>query len=205
MFKADFSMPGAAELREFNRDQDAVRTAIAIKADLIREIQRLHPFTIAALARQHFPGQPDFQALSRFGLEIAATLRDLTEHGEDCKAIMRAADAEIAPLFETATTRHFQIIGQDLPRIEAEIASCARRAQEKREALKKAGVAGDDLERLSATDGIGGLIAEKSALTVENDSLVQFIQTKDERHLPPGFKAVAPRREPVALPAIEVV
>lgn len=198
MLKIDLPTPGAAEMREFNRDQNAVRTALTIKTDLIRAIQRLRPFTIAALARQYFPGESDFHALAKFGLELTATLRELAEHGEDCKNILLAADAKSGPLVAAATRRHFEIIGEALPRIDCEIASHERRAQEKRKALEGAGVAGDDLERLAGDDGIGGLIAEKAALAVENDDLVRFMKTQDERHLPPGFKAVAPRSEPAA-------
>lgn len=194
--------PSADDLRTFNNNPEAIRAAVGVKADLLRAIQGLHPFTLAAVARQFFPGEDDFQAVSKMGLEIAAGLRELAGHGTDCHSVAVAEQARIAPLMSAATRRHFEIAAK-LPLLESAIRNHGTEASKKRAALQSAGVTGDDLERLASTKSIGGLIAEQAALRVENESLQQFLATGDERHLPAGFVVAEPVKVSIPVEKLE--
>lgn len=178
--------PSPDDLRAFQHNPEAIRTAIGIKADLLRAIQGLHPFTVVAVARQFFPGEDDFQAVSKFGLEIAAGLRELAAHGEDCASVAAAEKARIAPAMSTATRRIFELIAR-LPLLEDAIRNHGTVMAKRRASLEAAGVTGDDLARLSNAESIGALIAEQAALRIENEALQRFISTGDECHLPAGF------------------
>lgn len=195
--------PSPDDLRAFQHNPEAIRTAIGIKTDLLRAIQALHPFTVIAVARQFFPGEGDFQAASKLGLEIAAGLRELAAHGEDCGSVAAAEKARIAPAMGAAVRRTFEIAAK-LPALESAIRNHGTESTKKRAALEAAGVTGDDLARLSNAESIGALIAEQAALRVENESLQQFLATGDERHLPAGFTITEVIKVSVPLPKIEL-
>ncbi len=195
--------PSPDDLRAFQHNPEAIRAATAIKTDLLRAIQAMHPFTVAAVARQFFPGEDDFQAVSKLGLEIAASLRELAAHGEDCASVAAAEKARIAPVMGSAVRRAFEIAAR-LPALESAIRNHSTESTKKRAALEAAGVTGDDLTRLSNAESIGALIAEQAALRIENEGLQQFISTGDERHLPAGFVVNEPVKVSVLLPKQEV-
>lgn len=203
MFNTQPPTPSPDDLRAFQHNPEALRTAAAIKTDLIREIQRLHPFTLCALARQFFPGEDDFQATSKLGLEIAAGLRELSNHGDDCASVQAAEKARLAPAMGAAVRRTFEIAAR-LPLLENAIRNHGTESAKKRAALESAGVNGDDLERLASTESIGSLIAEQAALRIENESLQQFLSTGDERHLPDGFAILDLVKVSVPLPKLEI-
>lgn len=203
MFNTQPPTPSPDDLRAFQHNPEALRTAAAIKTDLIREIQRLHPFTLCALARQFFPGEDDFQATSKLGLEIAAGLRELSRHGEDCASVQAAEKARLAPAMGAAVRRTFEIATK-LPALESAIRNHGTENTKKRAALEAAGVTGDDLARLSNAESIGALIAEQAALRIENEGLQQFLSTGDERHLPAGFVVNEPVKVSAPLPKQEV-
>lgn len=202
MFNTRLPTPSPDDLRAFNHNPEAIRAAIGIKDDLLHAIQQAHPFTLCAMARQVFPGEDDFQAVSKMGLEIAAGLRELAAHGEDCGSVAAAEKARIAPLMSAATRRHFEIAAK-LPMLESAIRNHGIKASKKRATLQSAGVTGDDLERLASTESIGGLIAEQAALRVENESLQQFIATGDEHHLPTDFVVAEPAKVSIPVEKLE--
>ncbi len=195
--------PSPDDLRAFQHNPEAIRAANAIKTDLLRAIQAAPPFTIAAVARQFFPGEDDFQAVSKLGLEIAASLRELSAHGEECTSVWDAEKARIAPAMGAAVRRTFEIAAK-LPMLESAIRNHGNENAKKRAALEAAGVTGDDLARLSNAESIGAPIAEQAALRIENEALQQFLSTGDERHLPAGFAVVEPVKVSVPLPKLEV-
>lgn len=195
--------PSPDDLRAFQHNPDAIRAATAIKADLLRTIQATRPFTVAAVARQFFPGEDDFQAVSKLGLEIAASLRELAAHGEDCASVAAAEKARLAPAMGAAVRRVFEIATK-LPALESAIRNHGTESTKKRAALEAAGVTGGDLERLSNAESVGALIAEQAALRIENDGLQQFLSTGDERHLPAGFVVNEPVKVSAPLPKQEV-
>lgn len=196
-------VPSADDLKAFSRTPDAIRAAVAVKADLLRAIQAMHPFTVAAVARQFFPGEDDFQAVSKLGLEIVASLRELAAHGEDCASVAAAEKARLAPAMGAAVRRTFEIATK-LPALESAIRNHGTENTKKRAALEAAGVTGDDLTRLSNAESIGALIAEQAALLIENKGLQQFLSTGDERHLPAGFVVNEPVKVSAPLPKQEV-
>ena len=195
--------PSPDDLRAFQHSPEAIRAATAIKADLLRAVQQAHPFTIAAVARQFFPGEDDFQAVSKLGLEIAASLRELAAHGEDCTSVAAAEKARLAPAMGAAVRRVFEIATK-LPALESAIRNHGTESAKKREALEAVGVIGDDLARLSNAESIGALIAEQAVLRIENEALQQFLSTGDERHLPAGFVVNEPVKVSAPLPKQEV-
>lgn len=202
MFSTQLPTPSPDDLRAFQHNPEAIRAAISIKDNLLHAIQQAHPFTLCAMARQFFPGEDDFQAVSKMGLEIAAGLRELAGHDTDCSCVAAAEKARIAPLMSAATRRHFEIAAK-LPMLESAIRNHGTEASKKRTALQLAGVTGDDLERLASTESIGGPIAEQAALRIENEALQQFLATGDERHLPAGFVVAEPVKVSIPVEKLE--
>lgn len=200
-----FSLPTPSpdDLRAFQHNPEAIRTALGVKADLMRAIQGLHPFTLAAVARQFFPGEDDFQAISKLGLELAATMRELAAHGEDRASVLAAEKTRIAPAMGAAVRRTFEIAAK-LPALESAIRNHSTENTKKRAALEAAGVTGDDLARLSNAESIGALIAEQAALKIEDESLQRFIATGDERHLPAGFVVDEPVKVCASVQKLEI-
>lgn len=203
MLTSQLPTPSPDDLRAFQHNPEAIRTAIGIKTDLLRAIQALHPFTVIAVARQFFPGEDDFQAISKLGLELAATMRELAAHGEDCASVLAAEKTRIAPAMGAAVRRTFEIAAK-LPALESAIRNHSTENTKKRAALEAAGVTGDDLARLSNAESIGALIAEQAALKIEDESLQRFIATGDERHLPAGFVVDEPVKVCASVQKLEI-
>lgn len=174
--------PNPDDLRAFQHNPEAIRAAVGVKADLLRAIQGLHPFTLAAVARQFFPGE----TYSKLGLDLAASLRDLSDHGEDCGTVEAAEKDRLSATMSSAIRRHLEIAGR-LPQLVDQLRRHETDTSQRRQKLVAAGVSGDDLERLSEDTTIADLLSEQKALQVENEALERFIATSDERHLPAGF------------------
>ncbi len=203
MFNTQLPTPSPDDLRAFQHNPEAIRTAIGIKTDLLRAIQGLQPFSVIAVARQFFPGEDDFQAASKLGLEIAAGLRELSAHGEDCTSVATAEKARIAPAMGAAGRRTIEIAAR-LPLLDEAIRNHGTNNAKKRASLEAAGVTGDDLARLGNTESIGALIAEQAALRIESEALQQFISTGDERHLPAGFTIPDVLKVSIPIPKTEL-
>lgn len=203
MFSTYLPTPNPIDVKNFERDADALRAAISLRNDLARGIHALHPYSIAALARQLFPGQPDFHAIAKSGLEASAMFRDLAAHGDDVRSVMKAEKARLAPAMSAAVRRTFEIATR-LPVLANALRNNESTIRQRRERLASAGVTGDDLERLTSANDIGPLIAEQAALHVENEALHLFIATSDERHLPPGFSIPDSIKVSVQRPSDEI-
>jgi len=188
MFRTHPPLPSLDELLAFLRDDEAKRAAIGLRADLAQGIRLLRTETLLALARQFFPGETDYQAIVKFGLEATAALRELAAHGEDARMVLQAENARMAPMRGAAASRSFKIV-DELRRLDYLIRQHEASAQQRRKALMDAGVKGDDLEHLVPADGLAALQGEQVALRAEQDALERFIATGDERHLPAGFTA----------------
>ncbi|EKE17222.1 MAG: hypothetical protein ACD_10C00559G0001, partial [uncultured bacterium] len=104
--------PSPDDLRAFQHNPEVIRAAVAVKDDLLRAIQQAHPFTIAAVARQFFPGEDDFQAVTKFGLDLAVSLRDLSDHGADCASVQAAERDRLSATMSAAIRRHLDIAGR---------------------------------------------------------------------------------------------
>lgn len=203
MFHTQLSAPSADDLRDFKHDSEAVRTAIGVKDDLVREIQRLHLFTLCALARQLFPGESDHQAVSKLGLELAATMRELAAHGEDCQTVDAAEKDRLSATMSAAIRRHLDIAGR-MPQLIEQLRRHETDTSQRRQKLVAAGVSGADLERLSKDETLADLLAEQKSLQVENEALERFIATSEERHLPAGFAIPEAVKVSVPLPKTEL-
>lgn len=207
MFKTNPPLPSADEIRTFRHDPQALRAAVKLRADLSHGIRLLEPETLLALARQYFPGEDAYQALVKFGLETTAVLRDLAAHGEDVRSIAGAEAEYLEPLVATATRRVLEIPSK-LEAVTSQLRLMDVAANERRENLRKAGVAGEDLERLMAegaderTARRTSLNAEHQALLAEQESLARFLDTRDEQYLPADFMASEPIKASAPLPAL---
>ncbi|WP_461309435.1 hypothetical protein [Azonexus hydrophilus] len=141
----------------------------------------------------------------KFGLEATATLRELAAHGEDVRSLSGAEAERLAPLVASATRRVLEI-PRNLEAVASQLCHMDSATAERRENLRKAGVTGEDLERLVAEGADerasrrAALNTERTALHAEQESLARFLETRDEQHLPAGFtvsepiKASAPYR-----------
>ena len=203
MFSTQLPTPSPDDLRAFQHNPEAIRTAIGIKTDLLRAIQGLHPFTLAAVARQFFPGEDDFQAVSKLGFELAATMRELAAHGEDCQTVDAAEKDRLSATMSTAIRRHLDIAGH-MPQLAEQLRRHETDTSQRRQKLVAAGVSGADLERLSKDETLADLLAEQKSLQVENEALERFIATSEERHLPAGFVVNEPVKVSSPLPKQEV-
>jgi hypothetical protein len=185
-------LPSADEQRAFRHDADAMRVALKLSADVVQAVQRLEPETLLALALQHCPGETDFQALAKFGLELSAMLRELEEHGEDVRHLAKAERDRLEPLKRAAVKRMWAAVDRlrGIPRI---IASSEALAREKRAELKLLGVEDPAaLERAAPMPNYSEFDAEKRALEAEIAALEEFLRTGDESLLPPGIEPLEP-------------
>ena len=197
MFTAHLPLPSADEIQTLHRDGDTMRTLIKLRADVLAAVHTLEPETLLALARQYFPGESDYQATVKFGLEVMDALRALVFHGEDVLSMNEAERARLAPLVAEAGRRSLEIVRK------LEGTACALRFMEGHTAeretnLRKAGVKGEELQRLM----VGGvedrearrtaLNDERTALLAEQEALGKFLHTRNEAHLPEGFAVPEP-------------
>lgn len=207
MLKTNPPLPSADEIRAFRHDPQALRAAVKLRADLSQGIRLLEPETLLSLARQYFPGEDAYQALVKFGLEATATLRELAAHGEDVRSLSGAEAERLAPLVASATRRVLEI-PRKLEAVASQLRHMDSAAAERRENLRKAGVTGEDLERLVAEGADerasrrAALNTERTALHAEQESLARFLETRDEQHLPAGFTASEPVKASAPLPAL---
>lgn len=208
MFTTHPQLPSPAAIRDLYRDNDTMRLLIKLRADIVAAVQGLEPETMAALARQYHPeAETNYQAAAYFGLEVMAALRALSQHGEDVRSIAGAEAECQAPLVATATRRIFEIPSK-LEAVKSQLRHMDVAANERRENLRKACVAGEDLERLMAegaderTARRTSLNAEHQALLAEQESLARFLKTREEQYLPAGFTASELIKVSVPLPAL---
>lgn len=195
MFTVRPPLPSPEDLQSFRLDAEAMRAAVKLRATISAQVFLLRPETLLALARQFFPGENYFQAISKFGLEAVAALRELTQHGEDVCSLSKAENDRLAPLVAEAARRSFEIVrklegvSNALRFIDADII-------EREASLRKAGVKGEDLARVMA-DGAEdrearrtALNDERTALLAQQGALSDFLKSGNERHLPEGFSIV---------------
>ena len=180
--------PTLEELQAFRNSSDAVRTATRLRGDLRRAVTALRTEALLALALQHFPGEEPEQALKKFGLEVMATLQELSKVGYHAQALRRAEDDRISPQTQAASRRLHAAIGrlQNMPRlIELELAA----VQRKRKELAAMDIEDPALiEKHAPATGVKALEDEQRALEAEVAALEEFMRCKDETLLPPGIK-----------------
>lgn len=206
MFRTHPPLPSAEEIRAFRRDPQALHAAINLRNDLAQSIRLLQPETLLELAGQFFPGEGDFQALAKFGLEVTAFLRELAAHGEDVRAIAGAEAERLAPVVAAACRRDLAIMSK-LGVVDAQLRLMDVHVEERRANLQKAGVVGKDAERVLAEGSEEraasrtALNEERAALLAEQEALGRFLTTRDERHLPTGFEVSEPIKVSAPHPA----
>jgi len=176
----------AAEQLRLARETNVIGEIEALRSEIARKVARLNPASIVALAMFRFPEQSAEQAFESFRAEVAEFLASLESSGEELKADFNAEKERIAPTLEAATRRHFAILDR-FKSIDGRINANQRNDAEKRKRLSDAGLKGAELESVAAPTDSSKLVAERADLQVENEALLEFIRTKDTRHLPEGF------------------
>jgi len=196
MFTTSTPLPSIEEIKAIRCDKEAMRLLLKLRTDLSAAIRKLKPETLLALARQYHPeAETYYQATAMLGLEVMDAMRALAQHGEDVTSLFRAEIARQAPTFAKAARRSLEIpralddIGRRLYFIDSDIS-------ERRDNLRKAGVKPDEIESLISKVAKehetrrAEFHAERAALLAEQEALVAFLKTKNEKYIPDGFGIV---------------
>ena len=167
-------------------DPEALQGAGGWRDEVISRIKNLHPAAVLAYALKRAPdGASDAEAMRWFSAELEYELGVFDGFHAEVEAALADERARLIPLVDAATRRHMALefrIGQ----IDSTIA-VYKRPDDKRERLLKAGASNEEVDRIAAPRDCSGLLAERDELSAENDALVLFFRTKNERHLPQGF------------------
>lgn len=182
--------PSPEEFRAVRRDAEVQAEANRLRTILAHTVRNIEPESLLALARHRSPGATDHEAMGKFVREVTALLQELVVHGNDARAALAADQERLKPTFSKAASRHFEVV-RNLTQIDAEISRHESDMQKRRKNLAAAGVKGDDLERLAPVVGPTALLEKQTALRLENEALLRFLSTYDERHLPDGFTVAA--------------
>ncbi|WP_025915597.1 hypothetical protein [Herminiimonas sp. CN] len=196
MFTTHPPLPTPEAIRDLHRDQETMHLLTKLRADVATAVRKLEPESLLALARQHHPeAETDYQAAAMLGLEIMDALRALSQHGEDVRNLDKAETARLAPMVAEAGRRSIEI-AHKLEGAARSLRFAEGTAAEREANLRKAGVIGDNLQRLMA-DGEderaecrSTLNAERTAMLAEQEALSKFLKSGNERHLPEGFHIV---------------
>lgn len=164
----------------------ALTQAERLRDGLARSIARLDAMTVIAAACAQFPEVPPEQAIGEFQRAVNLLVCSLEKHGADLKAAFNAERERIAPVLAAATHRHFALIAH-INSIDGKLRCSAASDENKRARLRSAGLTGAELDSVTAPTDNAALLAERAELQAENDALLEFIRTKEERHLPEGF------------------
>lgn len=176
----------SAELRILMRDARLVENVDAMRRDITRAANYMPTVGFAALAIKRRPDlsiQAAFEALMS---EVAELIAEMEALGALAVADLDKEEKRLAPVVAAAAHRGLSIVG-DISNIDARINSSQRNDAEKRERLRKAGLTGAELERVSAATDNSALLAQRAALLAENEALQAFLSSRDEQDLPEGF------------------
>lgn len=189
-FSDDLTKPTPALLLEFSGDQDSIKAAQEVARSFQQLAQAMTPFTIATIARQHFPGETLHVAVAKINIAVIQATSELSNHAWIAREVQNAERARLAPVLSTAVRRSFEIHGL-LKRIDFELAGGPRDVEAKHEKYAKAGVGKADFEKMVPEFDAAPLLAEKANLLVELESLEAFTASGDERFLPEDFEVTA--------------
>ncbi|WP_342315739.1 hypothetical protein [Lysobacter sp. FW306-1B-D06B] len=176
----------AAEQLRLARETNVIAEVEALRSEIARKVNRLSPAAIVALACSRFSESTTELAFENFRTEVVEFLAALEASSEELRADFNAEKERIGPTLEAATRRHFAIIDR-IKSIDGRISANQRNDANKRERLSKAGLKGAELESVALPTDNSALAAERADLQAENEALLEFIRTKDTRHLPDGF------------------
>ncbi len=175
-------------------DRTAIRLADRCARDIERFARRLNHGTIAALAAHHAPGVSLPDALRQMADAINSATMDLARFQVATAANLKADSDRLAPLVSEASRRVFAGVKR-IEMIDAQVRTAEQRSEAKRKNLVDAGIKGADLERLATdTTEIDALQAERAALAGEQETMEQFLRTRDESLLPADFAVNEPLR-----------
>lgn len=176
----------AAEQLRLSRETNVIGEVEALRSEIARKVTRLNPASFVALAMSRCPEQSAERAFESFRAEVTEFLAALESSGEELQADFNAEKERIAPTLEAATRGHFAILDR-MKSIDGRINANQRNDAEKRKRLGDAGLKGAELESVATPTDNSKLVAERAGLQAENEALLEFIRTKDTRHLPEGF------------------
>lgn len=176
----------SAALSGLKSDPEALQGANGWRDELVNRVKKLHPAALLAYALKRAPdGASGGEAMLWLSTELDYELGVLDGFHAEVEAALAAERARLAPLVDAAGRRHMALVAR-ISQIDSIIA-VRRRPDDKRERLLKAGISSEEVDRIAAPRDCSGLQAEREDLCAENDAIVLFIKTKNERHLPTGF------------------
>jgi hypothetical protein len=198
MLQTNLPLLEPQEIRVLNCDQELQRTLINLRRDVVIAARRIELPTLLALARSRFSGENDHEAVERLGQEARAILDALAQHGAAVRTQAQAEKDRLAPLVSEAGHQDIEL-QRKIEKVDRGLHVVGGEVVTQREALRKAGVSPEEIERLIAQDvkareaRRSELITERNALALQQLALEEFLKTRDEGFLPEGFKV----REPI--------
>lgn len=186
----ELAIPTVNELFDFGNDPAAVKAANSAIDALCESIGTLSPYSIATIARQHFPGEPLKMAITKLDMEIQQVCAGIASHSAKIKAVIDAENDRLAPAIGSAVRRTFAI-GERVEQIASAIARARQDNEIRRAKMQEARMSEAEIESLApAVVDTSDLLAERESLNVELNILNAFISTGDESCLPDGFLTV---------------
>lgn len=189
---ARLPLPTIEEIQTFRRDSEAVRAAVKLRVTISAQVFLMTPESMLAVAMQQFPDEDAHSAILKLHAEFDHALLALTRFGEDVTSLVEAETERLAPLVSEAARRALEI-PRKLQGVKNELRSMETRTAERETSLRRAGVKGDDIQRLMAEGAEERdarriyLNTKHQALLAELGALEAFIQSGDETNLPEDF------------------
>jgi hypothetical protein len=196
MFTTPQQLPSIEEIQAFRHDSEAVRAAVKLRATISAQVFLMTPEAMLAVAMQQFPCEDAHSAILKLHAEFDHVLRALTQFGEDVTSLAQAETERLAPMVAEAARRDLEI-PRALEGVNNELRSIEIRTAEREASLRRAGVKGEDIQRLMSEGEEdrearrADLKSQRQALLAEQEALCEFLQTGNEKHLPEGFSIVA--------------
>lgn len=196
----ELAIPTAKELLDFSNDPEAVDAANNSIDCLIELVSNLTPASIAAIARQHFPGESLQMSITKLDMEINQACVGIASHSAKTKVVGDAEHDRLAPAMSSAVRRTFAI-GERIEQIAAAIVRAKQDNETRRAKMQEARMSDAEIESMApSVVDTSDLLAERESLNAELNILNAFISTGDESCLPDGFLTVT---EPVKVSSTE--
>lgn len=191
------------EIRELITDRETIRAAQRGVFQLQAIARKLTPASFAAIARQQYRTEPLSMAIALLAHEIDRAAQEIEDHAQRSEQAKQEEAARSAQIVGTATRRLFALM-EAIPQLEKAIHNAEHSHTQRRQKLITAGMSADEVARYAPAANVGEMIANLDAARVEAVSLEQYLSTRDESLLPPGFVPCDPVKVQAPQPKLEV-
>lgn len=195
--------PAPEEIRELITDRDTIRVAQRGVFQLRAIASKLTTTSFAAIARQQYRTEPLSMAIALLAHEIDRAAQEIEDHAQRSEQAKQEEAARSAQIVGTATRRLFALT-ESIPQLEKAIHNAEHSHTQRRQKLITAGMSADEVTRYAPAANVGEMIANLDAARVEAVSLEQYLSTRDESLLPPGFVPCDPIKVQAPQPKLEV-